>query len=319
MRCRGLMLFLLGQERLFGLAGQLFLVTSRRPRSSISAMRWRSVPGCASTTQAVAVTTVSSLWSCWGTFPLAGFANVSAGSHWTGRVCPSANASWRGATLEANGGVAWAEPRKCPCLRRCSSGGRFGLPKATATAKPHHHMSTGRNNKLAGQVGEFLVCAELGRRGFIATPFSGNVPAFDVLAADDQCNTVPIQVKASRGDNWPSDARKWMKLTLDPQTKAQINDGPQEVENPALIYVHVAIATSNEGKDQFFILTKRQLQKVAIKRYSTWMDTIGWKRPRNPESYDCRYSIQDLEQYRDNWKLITEQLLPSDPANTKDE
>jgi len=110
-----------------------------------------------------------------------------------------------------------------------------------------------------------------------------------------------------------------MKLTLDPQTKAQINDGPQEVENPALIYVHVAIATSNEGKDQFFILTKRQLQKVAIKRYSTWMDTIGWKRPRNPESYDCRYSIQDLEQYRDNWKLITEQLLPSDPANTKDE
>ena len=76
---------------------------------------------------------------------------------------------------------------------------RFGLQNDIPTAKPRHHMSTGRNNKLAGQIGEFLVCAELGKRGLIATPFSGNVPAFDILAADDLCNTVPIQVKASRG------------------------------------------------------------------------------------------------------------------------
>jgi hypothetical protein len=149
-------------------------------------------------------------------------------------------------------------------------------------------MSKGRNNKLAGQIGEFLVCAELGRRGLIATPFSGNVPAFDILATDDRCKTVPIQVKASRNDNWPSDARKWLKLTLNPETKAQINEGAQEIENPNLIYVHVAIAPPNEGNDQYFILTQQQLQKVAIKRYSAWMDTIGWKRPRNPESYDCR-------------------------------
>jgi len=54
-------------------------------------------------------------------------------------------------------------------------------------------MSTGLNNKLAKQTGEHLVCAELGRRKLIATPFSGNVPAFDILAADDLCRTVPIQ------------------------------------------------------------------------------------------------------------------------------
>ena len=84
-------------------------------------------------------------------------------------------------------------------------------------------MSKGRDNKLAGQIGEYLVCAELGKRGLIATPFSGNVPAFDVLAADDLCRTVPIQVKASRNDNWPSDARDWMQISLDPETKAQKN------------------------------------------------------------------------------------------------
>jgi hypothetical protein len=87
-------------------------------------------------------------------------------------------------------------------------------------------MSTGRNNKLAGQIGEHLVCAELGRRGLIATPFSGNVPAFDILAADDLCRTVPIQVKASRSDTWPSNAQDWMDISFDPATKTQKNLGP---------------------------------------------------------------------------------------------
>jgi hypothetical protein len=31
--------------------------------------------------------------------------------------------------------------------------------------------------QLAGQIGEHLVVAELGRRGVVATPFSGNVTA----------------------------------------------------------------------------------------------------------------------------------------------
>jgi hypothetical protein len=80
-------------------------------------------------------------------------------------------------------------------------------------------MSSGRNNKLAGQIGEYLVCAELGKRNLIATPFAGNVPAFDVLAADEFCHTAPIQVKASRGDNWPTDARTWMNIQFDEKTK----------------------------------------------------------------------------------------------------
>jgi|SRR5579862_2138999 len=171
-------------------------------------------------------------------------------------------------------------------------------------------MSTGRKNKLAGQIGEFLVCAELGRRGLIATTFSGNVPTFDVLAADEHCNTLPIQVKASRGDSWTSDARTWMQITLDADSQVQINRGPQIIENPDLIYVHVAIAPLTGGKDQFFILTRRQLQEAATKRYSAWMDARGWRRPRTPESFDCRYWIEDLEPFRDNWNLITEKLRP---------
>lgn len=180
-------------------------------------------------------------------------------------------------------------------------------------------MSKGRKNSLAKQIGEHLVCAELGRLNLIATPFSGNVPNFDILAADEQCNTVPIQVKASRGKGWGTDASKWLRLHLDEETKTQINEGPQEIENPDLVYVHVAIAAPEEGKksgdecpkDRFFILTKRQLQVIAIRRYSAWMDSKGWKRPKKHGSFDCRYEINDLKDYENKWGIITDKLKPS--------
>jgi hypothetical protein len=177
-------------------------------------------------------------------------------------------------------------------------------------------MRSGRDNKLTAQVGEYLVCAELARRGFIATPFSGNVPTFDVLATDYHCRTVPIQVKASRSDTWPSDARYWMKIDFDPATNAQCNRGPLPITNPDLIYVCVAIAPPGPGRDRFFILTKAQLQQACIGCYEWWMIPRQWIRPRNPKAYDCRYNIVSLQQYENNWKLIEDRLKGSDPDPT---
>ncbi len=179
---------------------------------------------------------------------------------------------------------------------------------------------SGRNNRLAGQIGEYLVCAELGRRGLIATPFAGNVPAFDVLAADEQCRTVPIQVKASHSENWPSDARTWMNIELDPKTGVQHNKGPVAITNPELIYVCVAIAKPSE-RDRFFILTKADLQQRCIKNYKEWMEKRDWKRPRNPASYDCRYDIKMIVDFENKWDLITRRLqaVPPDPALTDEQ
>ena len=81
-----------------------------------------------------------------------------------------------------------------------------------------------------------------------------------------------------------------------------------ENRNPNLVYVHVAIAPPNGGKDRYFILTKAQLQKVCIKGYSAWMDKKGWRRPRKPDSYMCRYWIEEVEHYENNWRLITRKL-----------
>ena len=177
-------------------------------------------------------------------------------------------------------------------------------------------MLKGRNNKLTGQVGEFLVCAELGRRGLIATPFAGNVPAFDILAADELCRTVPIQVKASNSDNWPADARHWMNIEFDEDTKRQNYREPAKIENPDLIYVCVAIAPANSTDgDRFFVLTKSQVQNAIIKGYSEWMDKRDWVRPRNPESYDARYLIEAIAKYENRWELITQRLASTQSSS----
>ncbi len=175
-------------------------------------------------------------------------------------------------------------------------------------------MSRGRQTKLVGQVAEHLVVAELGRRGLIATGFAGNVPAFDVIAADEYCRTVPIQVKASSGDSWPTDAQTFMQIEFDSKEKRQNYIGPVALNTPDLIYVFVALASeAADSRDRFFILTMSELQQVCIKCYSAWMDPKDWRRPRNPESYDNRFWIPAIAEFENRWSLILERLQSRAP------
>jgi hypothetical protein len=177
-------------------------------------------------------------------------------------------------------------------------------------------MATSRQNKLAGQTAEHLVCAELGRRGFIATPFAGNVPTFDVIAVDSQCRAIPIQVKATRGDNWPTDARDWMHLELDLATGVQRYSGPERIDAADLIYVCVVLRKPGDSRrDEFFILTKADIQAACVDSYTAWMEPRGWRRPRNQASFDCRWESGQLVRFADNWDLITRQLTPSIDVN----
>ena len=170
-------------------------------------------------------------------------------------------------------------------------------------------MKKGLSNKLAGQVGEYLVCAELGRRGLIATSFTGNVPEFDLVVADDKLTTIPIQVKTSRADNYPTKASLWIDIEIDHENKQQIDRGDLSIDNPALIYISVSLkkADSTE-RDRFFVLKKMDLQKICAANYRKWMDGLDWKRPRNYQSLDNRYYLSDLEPYEDNWELLNQCL-----------
>lgn len=96
-------------------------------------------------------------------------------------------------------------------------------------------MSSGLSNKLTGQIGEFLACAELGKRGYIATSFTGNVPEFDLIITNENLKTIPIQVKTSRGTNWPTRADLWIDIIIDEKNKRQIDNGDYNIEHPNLM------------------------------------------------------------------------------------
>jgi hypothetical protein len=55
-------------------------------------------------------------------------------------------------------------------------------------------MATGQSTKLTAAAGEFLVAAELCRRGLLATPFAGNVPHYDSIASGQSGGHVAVQV-----------------------------------------------------------------------------------------------------------------------------
>lgn len=175
-------------------------------------------------------------------------------------------------------------------------------------------MSKGLSNKLTGQIGEYLVCAELGKRGFIATSFSGNVPEFDLIVADDSLRTLPVQVKTSRGHSWPTTASLWINIEIDEKEQKQLDLGDQIISNPDLIYVCVMLAEPGTGeRDRFFVLTKKDLQDICAANYRGWISKHDWKRPRNYKSLDNRYYVSNLEKpFEDNWGLFTERLSDDD-------
>jgi hypothetical protein len=166
-------------------------------------------------------------------------------------------------------------------------------------------MSSGYRNNLAKQIAEHLVCAELGRHDLLATPFSGNVPKYDVLVADDSGRALPIQVKASRRTNWQENARDWMDLEYDAQTKSQRYLGRKTLPNPDLVYVLVALAPSDSSNhDRFFVMTMADLQDCCVRHYKVDMDMRGWRRPKKPDSFHISYEIGEIEDFEDNWALI---------------
>jgi hypothetical protein len=164
-------------------------------------------------------------------------------------------------------------------------------------------MATGLSNRLAGQIGEYLACAELGRRGFIATTFTGNVPEYDLIVCDDTLQTIPIQVKTTRGNTWPSRADIWLQIEFDDVKKKQVNLGPKAIEHPDLVYICIALGKTSTA-DRFFICRKSDIQNACIASYTRWMDPKGWVRPVNFKSLDNRYGVEDLLPFENNWRLV---------------
>lgn len=108
-------------------------------------------------------------------------------------------------------------------------------------------MATGRSTQLTRQIGEHLIVAKLGRLGYIATPFAGNVPDFDLLIADDEGHSIPVQVKAINGGSWQFSIIKFLDVEI--VDDVQYVKGKHKLANPNLVCIFVQLA--DDEKDDF--------------------------------------------------------------------
>lgn len=159
------------------------------------------------------------------------------------------------------------------------------------------------NKQLIGHIGEHLACAQLGKLGYLATPFAGNVPIFDLLIANKDLQSLPIQIKTSTTGKWKESANKWLNIEIDHKNKKQIDKGDKKIENPNLIYIYILLSKSSE-RDRFFILNKKQLQKIIASHYRNYMNGKNWIRPKKYDSYDCTFIVDEINMYENKWGLI---------------
>ena len=167
-------------------------------------------------------------------------------------------------------------------------------------------MATGREMKLTGATGEFLVAAELCRLGLIATPFAGNVPHYDIIASGQSGGHLAIQVKTINKSTWQFDIRNFMHVDFD--GKRQISGTAKPIPYPNLQVVLVALANSSRLKDRFFVMSWIELRNLLNRNYRRYLRKHNGMRPKAPGSFHTALSDNSVIAFKDRWEALIEAL-----------
>jgi hypothetical protein len=166
-------------------------------------------------------------------------------------------------------------------------------------------VSRGRNNKIVGQTGEYLVAAELSRRGLICTTFTGNVPHYDIIASNEAGDHISVQVKASMSDSWQfGDISNFCEINFKGTQQSVGKNKNCPVKNLVVVFVKVDRAR----QDEFYILPWEELREVLVANHNNYLAKHAGVRPKNHSSLHVGVRSEDLLRYRDDWALIQKQL-----------
>jgi len=155
-------------------------------------------------------------------------------------------------------------------------------------------MATGRDVQLTRQIGEYLAAAELGRRGWIATTFTGSLPGFDILAVNPDGRVLEVQVKAIRSSSFQLNAGQFLEIEV--REGAQFVKGPRTIASAGRACIFVVI--KGQGLDEFYIFRWQDLQQILREDYK------DGPRPKNPDTLHHALYPKRISHFRDNWKAI---------------
>jgi hypothetical protein len=147
-----------------------------------------------------------------------------------------------------------------------------------------------RPSKLSGiQVGiagEYLVAAELSRRGYVASVTLRNTRGIDILASNqDATKSVGIQVKTSQRA-----AADWVMTKKAEQDLA---------EN--LFYVFVCLPL--DAPASFYIVPRKVVGQYIRESHKRWLATPGRRGQAHRDS-DVRVFSDRRNEYKDRWDLL---------------
>jgi hypothetical protein len=166
-------------------------------------------------------------------------------------------------------------------------------------------MATGRQMKLVGQTGEYLVAAELGRRGLIATTFTGNVPDYDIIASTEKGKHISVQVKTIRGSTWQfGNIDKFVEIEFQGKKQIAGENRPLPVDN--LIFALVQL--KSYGADRFYICTWSEFCDVLSQHHSQYLAKHDGVRPKRWDSLHISISTKEISHFEDRWDLIESML-----------
>jgi len=155
-------------------------------------------------------------------------------------------------------------------------------------------MASGRDTQLARQVGEYLVAAELGRRQWIATTFTGSLPGYDIIAVDPDGRILEVQVKAIRSASWQLNAGQF--LDIDIENGVQFVRGKKTIKTARRVCVFVELRAY--GSDMFYLCDLGDLQEILLQDYK------DGPRPKNPTTFHHAIYPKRLAPFRDKWDVL---------------
>lgn len=72
----------------------------------------------------------------------------------------------------------------------------------------------------------------------------------------------------------------------------------------SLDIIYIFIKLNGQGKDDFYILSIKDLQNILFEGYTKYLNSHGGKRPKNPESMHTAVGETELIRFKDNWDLL---------------
>lgn len=164
---------------------------------------------------------------------------------------------------------------------------------------------SGRKNKLTGQLGEYLVAAELARNGLIATTFTGNVPHYDIVASDAEGRHVSVQVKTSNSSTWQFSIDRFCKVHFHGEKQRLGEPLPVPVKRLVVVLVSLGV---DRTTDSFFVCSWIRLRAALVRGHAKWLKAHGGRRPKNPQSLHTALDASQVQRYQNRWDTIARSL-----------